>query len=100
MTHSDKEMVGILAKLELLKQLMFGHLQVEWVWWMDKTPCSQICCSTYNLRSTKHTCMLVNVEEDKHMMNMKTQKQTNQTNSNKQAQETSKQTSSTHKHKK
>jgi xyloglucan 6-xylosyltransferase len=43
MTHLNKEMVGISTKLELLEQLMFGHLQVEWIWWMDKTPCSQIC---------------------------------------------------------
>ncbi len=101
MTHSSKEMVGILAKLELLEQLMFGHPQVEWIWWMDKTPCSQIYCSAYNSRSTKHTCMLVNVKEDKYMMNMKNTK-TNQSNKLKQTSTSNKQTNikQTHKHKK
>jgi len=75
--------------------------QVEWIWWMDKTPYSQICCPTYNSRSRKHTCMLVNVKEDKYMMNMKNTK-TNQSNKLKQTSTSNKQTNikQTHKHKK
>ncbi|CAK9213246.1 unnamed protein product [Sphagnum troendelagicum] len=35
MAHLDAEMAGFWAKLPLIRKLMLGHPQVEWIWWMD-----------------------------------------------------------------
>jgi xyloglucan 6-xylosyltransferase len=35
MAHLDQEMAGFWAKLPLIRKLMLGHPEVEWIWWMD-----------------------------------------------------------------
>jgi xyloglucan 6-xylosyltransferase len=35
MAHLDAQMAGFWAKLPLIRKLMLGHPQVEWIWWMD-----------------------------------------------------------------
>ncbi|KAH8942924.1 hypothetical protein BDL97_13G021000 [Sphagnum fallax] len=35
MAHLDQEMSGFWAKLPLIRKLMLGHPEVEWIWWMD-----------------------------------------------------------------
>ncbi|XP_024372742.1 probable xyloglucan 6-xylosyltransferase 5 [Physcomitrium patens] len=35
MAHLDVELAGFWAKLPLLRKLMLGHPEVEWIWWMD-----------------------------------------------------------------